>query len=152
MPIAVTGSMTPLAASGGYDSGIIRNDPESPNISVTVSADQSGTLYIQEFSQENGDPIPSLSIPIIGGASAAFVTYQVRQPFWKALYINGAMAQATFSLSFVADIPQNTVSQANIMFLILKELRAISMLIANLKEPSGSQVNMDYGPDARNLI
>lgn len=137
-----------LAAGGTYTDSR-PTDPDFPYLTIQVSSDVAGQLEITEWEQTLGSDSTTNTIAIIpvrAGAPLAQFTVQLRQAFWQIRYTNGATAQTQFTLNYGTSV-QSVESDQRIQVLILRELRAISMLLTNLKEPTGTQVNIPLGFD-----
>jgi hypothetical protein len=147
-----------LAANAVFSSGWLSNDPDCPNIAITVQSDQPGTLILFE---RTGDAsvIQTLKVPISGGSGAnveggkqlvpaTFLMPALRNESFLIQYINGNAATSQFSITYSSNGGgAGHIEDLRLLWMIVKELRAISVLIASLKEPVTAQVNIPYGPD-----
>lgn len=143
----------PLAANSWYASGLQRQELEFPYLTITIAADQPGTLYVSEQGDGGAAQTPTATIPIqpIGtpgvlGVARVF-TVKIRQPYFSLRYVNGATTQQAFSLQWNTDLAAYDPVEGRYLALILEELRTMSLLIASLKEPVMCQVNAPYGTD-----
>jgi len=147
MPTLTTNNAL-LAAGGVFNTGGQNTDPEYPYVTVLVSSDQNGSLSIYE--RGDGQELEEqtiLNAAVAGGAVPALFNFPLRQQHWRIAYTNGATAQGAFSITYANNPLAADLSQANLLWLILKELRAHSMLLDALRGPSSVQVNVPYGVD-----
>ena len=145
MPTPVL-NLTPLAANSIFTSGAQNVDVENPYVSVTVSSDQAGLLEIYEAGEGPQAPVKSISYPLAAGASLT-VQIHTKQRRWWLTYTNGATPQTRFSCLYFSQRSGEKLTEENLLWLILKELRAHSMLLQALREPSAVGVNVPFGTD-----
>jgi hypothetical protein len=136
----------PLGAGAIYNSGPAVTPLDFPYLAIVVSADQAGTLLVFDAGSD-GSIEPLVTMPVIANAAPAFQWVVLRgAELYRVEYLNGATAQTAFALSIgtlTAGIPPS--SDQRVQRLILRELRAISMLLAALKEPTSSTPNIPFG-------
>lgn len=137
----------PLPAGGIFNSGLQMTALDYPFLAVTVTADQSGTLYVYEQNMGGGTQILTAKAPLAAGATV-FLSLFIQEQYYQIQFVNGSTAQSTFSLTYNTNQATQELSQIALLRRILRELQAQSLLLASFKESSVSQVNVDYGTDS----
>jgi hypothetical protein len=97
---------------------------------ITVVGGQTGGVLTQ--------PIPTGAVGLQG---------LIRAQFWRIVYTNGAVNQTVFSLTLASSSYPINVSNARILDLILRELRAQSVLLTNLIGDDGLEVDLPFALD-----
>jgi hypothetical protein len=139
---------TPLAAGQQLTSSWLPVDPQFPYATVQAASDQAGSLQIYESDQVDGSatPLGGMNVPatLVAGVIGApnSVTVRLRALYWRVVYTNGATAQTLFSYNlFSSMIPADPGASAatahanRTLDLILRELKAQSLLLMWLKDP-----------------
>lgn len=141
-----TSTLVPLPANGAYSSGRQSANIEFPWVIVTLLSDQAGLLTISEMGDGSAAPEVVVSLPVAAGVPL-FQSRMLRQQYFAITFTNGAIAEASLSLTWSTSPVSADPQPARLLWLILKELRAQSLLLQSLKEPSATQVNLPFGTD-----
>jgi hypothetical protein len=154
-------SSTPLAAGAQFTSAWFQADPNFPFVTITAGSDVAGSLVLyesdnnpQQLGGGDGSANVIAGLSVIGGLSPASqpvvapVTLQapVRGLYWRVVYTNGPAVQTAFLLNLNSSTVTTDTSTNRKLDLLLREMRAHSMLLMYLKEPTGSiGANIPFG-------
>ena len=114
-----------------------------PWVMVIVTADKGGSFQVfdsealETQNQIGGSPVPAGNVPT--GVAVPVNRAQVQVKFTAGV-IDSACSITLWAPNLVA------LSQLRILELILREMRANSLLLSTLKEPTPSTVNLPFGP------
>lgn len=127
---------------------------EWPYLLLSIQSDQAGSVLVQEDENPTNE---SESQTILLAAVPAGLAFQVggitSRRYFRVVYTNGPVAQASFSLSatdYPSDSGSNPLDQHRQLELILRESRLTNLLLAKLSEPTSSKINLPIGSNLTN--
>ncbi len=146
---------TPLGAGGVVASGWLdftAGAGDIPYIVVRSLADQAGSLAVIESETASSTEYGPVISPVTLANVPHFYAFTQSRKYLKITYTNGSVAQTSFSLTISGSVEPNllteTIRRARIDELILRELRIQSLLLLQLKEPTGTSApNVPFGPN-----
>jgi hypothetical protein len=143
-----TTNTSPLGANGLYNGGPQVSPLDYPYLDLLVSSDQAGVLSVFESNSDGAVQVLAV-MPVAANAPPAHLHIVLRGgEFYRVSYQNGAVAQTAFSLAITTLTGGATpTTDQRVQRLILRELRAISMLLISLKEPTSQAPNIPLGMD-----
>ncbi len=161
MQIVLTNT-NPLPAGGVWVSPWQQTDPNYPFVIIEATSDQPGQAVIFEADQNDAPSapisahqvaalnVPAVPVPAIAGTlnpTNAVLAVQIRAAFYRIVYTNGSVQQVLFNFGlWSSTIPVPPTSQRQ-LDLILRELRAQTHLLLQLKEPGSLPPNLPMGFD-----
>lgn len=148
---------TPLVANGVYASPWMdrAGSGDIPYITVSVLSDQAGSFLIYESETRSVNFTGAVDdFAVVAGGTclaniATVVSCNVNRRNVMVIYTNGATAQTSLTLTVLGSAVPHIAPVSpdwRALDLILRELRAHSLLLENLKSPSPTTVNIPYGP------
>lgn len=153
-------STAPLAAGAQFSSPWldVSGSGDAPYFEIRVASDMSGTLLVYQSEAESlandvigGTVVPAS--PIAGQPTAPRAALGiVNKRYLKFVYTNGSAPQTVFNIQLTvaanpALVPNlGLLDTRRLLELILRELRAQSMILAAFKEPGPLTLNLPYGP------